>query len=56
MLDDFVRELVLAALERAGGSKTLAATLVGVTRRRLYSLLASFERGGGEGGDDPEAP
>jgi two-component system response regulator HydG len=52
VLDDFVRELVLAALERAGGSKTVAATLVGVTRRRLYSMLASFERGGGDGGEE----
>jgi transcriptional regulator with PAS, ATPase and Fis domain len=42
VLDDFERELLLAALERAGGNKTLAAKLVGVSRRRLYSLLASL--------------
>ena len=42
-LDAFERELILAALERAGGNKTHAARLLGVTRRRLYSLLASME-------------
>jgi DNA-binding NtrC family response regulator len=40
-LDDLERELILAALARAGGNKTAAARLLGVTRRRLYSLLAS---------------
>jgi DNA-binding NtrC family response regulator len=48
-LDAFERELVLAALERAGGNKTHAAQLLGVTRRRLYSLLASHR----EEPDDP---
>ncbi len=48
-LDGFERELVLAALRRAGGNKTNAARLLGVTRRRLYSLLASFGEAGGEG-------
>jgi DNA-binding NtrC family response regulator len=43
-LDGFERELILAALERAGGNKTHAARLLGVTRRRLYSLLASMGR------------
>ena len=47
-LDAFERELIHAALERAGGNKTRAAKLLGVTRRRLYSLLASH---GGE--DEP---
>ena len=41
-LDAFERDLVHAALERAGGNKTAAAKLLGITRRRLYSLLASF--------------
>jgi two-component system response regulator HydG len=41
-LDGLERELILAALERAGGNKTNAARLLGVTRRRLYSLLASL--------------
>ncbi len=40
-LDAFERELLLAALTRAGGNKTRAATFLGVTRRRLYSLLGS---------------
>jgi len=41
-LDAHERALVHAAIERAGGNKTLAAKLLGITRRRLYSLLASF--------------
>src|SRR5512138_2096480 len=41
-LDAFEREVVYAALERAGGNKTHAAKLLGITRRRLYTLLASY--------------
>ncbi len=41
-LDAHERDLVFAALERAGGNKTSAAKLLGITRRRLYTLLASF--------------
>jgi len=41
-LDAFEHELILAALERAGGNKTHAAQLLGVSRRRMYSLLAAF--------------
>ncbi len=49
-LDAFERELIEAALTRAGGNKTHAARLLGVTRRRLYSLLASHGLAGdGEG-------
>jgi DNA-binding NtrC family response regulator len=51
-LDAFERELIHAALERAGGNKTHAARLLGITRRRLYSLLASLEAPPGAG--DPE--
>ena len=51
-LDAFERDLILAALEKAGGNKARAARTLGVTRRRLYSLLASF---GGAGGDEPDA-
>jgi two-component system response regulator HydG len=40
-LDDFERDLIDAALERAGGNKTAASRLLGITRRRLYSLLQS---------------
>ena len=41
-LDDFERELLYAALERAGGNKAAAARLLGITRRRLYSRLQSL--------------
>jgi DNA-binding NtrC family response regulator len=52
-LDAFERELLLAALARAGGSKTRAASFLGITRRRLYSMLASS--GGVPDGDaEPE--
>jgi two-component system response regulator HydG len=47
-LDGFEAELIQAALERAGGNKTNAASLLGVTRRRLYSLIASMGRSGAE--------
>ena len=50
-LDGLERELVYAALERAGGNKTHAARLLGVTRRRLYSMLASFAPGQDDAGD-----
>jgi len=42
-LDAFERELIHAALERANGNKTQAARYLGITRRRLYSLLASLD-------------
>ena len=51
-LDAFERELILAALERAGGNKTHAARMLGVTRRRLYSLLASHAEGASAEPDD----
>jgi DNA-binding NtrC family response regulator len=51
-LDGFQRELILAALEKAGGNKTKAASFLGVTRRRLYSLLES-SGGDPEPGTDP---
>jgi len=40
-LDGFVRELLQHAIARAGGNKAAAARLLGITRRRLYSLLAA---------------
>ncbi len=50
-LDAFELELLHAALERAGGNKTHAARMLGVTRRRLYSLLASHAE---DAGAEPE--
>jgi DNA-binding NtrC family response regulator len=50
-LDAFERALLLAALERAGGHKTRAASYLGISRRRLYSLLES-SGGVPETGDD----
>ena len=41
-LDEFERDLIFAALERAGGNKASAARLLGITRRRLYSRLHSL--------------
>ena len=41
-LDALERDLVAAALARAGGNKSAAARLLGVTRRRLYSRLATL--------------
>jgi DNA-binding NtrC family response regulator len=51
-LDGFERELLHAAMERAGGNKSAAARLLGITRRRLYSRLdslASQQEGDSEG-------
>ena len=47
-LDALETELLHAAVERAGGNKTQAAKILGITRRRLYSMLESH---GGE--DEP---
>jgi len=41
-LDAFERDLLYAALERAGGNKAAAARLLGITRRRLRSRLHSL--------------
>jgi len=38
-LDSNARRLIRAAIGRAGGNKTLAAELLGITRRTLYSRL-----------------
>ncbi len=47
-LDAFERDLIHAALLRAGGNKTAAAKMLGITRRRLYSRLESLGEPGGE--------
>jgi two-component system response regulator HydG len=41
-LDTFELSLLHAAIERAGGNKTAAAKLLGITRRRLYSRLKAL--------------
>ena len=41
-LDAFEKELIFAALERAGGNKAAAARMLGITRRRLYSRLEAL--------------
>lgn len=38
-LDNQARRLIRTALARAGGNKSLAATMLGITRRTLYSRL-----------------
>jgi len=38
-LDRTEREMILSALEKAGGNKTEAARLLKITRRRLYSRM-----------------
>ncbi|RMG65740.1 MAG: sigma-54-dependent Fis family transcriptional regulator [Calditrichaeota bacterium] len=40
--DEFEKNLVLQALEKAEGNKTRAAELLGVSRRRLYSMMERF--------------
>jgi DNA-binding NtrC family response regulator len=45
-LDRLERELIQQAIAKAGGNKTAAARLLGITRRRLYSRLASIEADG----------
>jgi len=52
-LDEFERDLIEAAIERAGGNKAAAARQLGITRRRLYSTLQSLSARTGE--DDPDA-
>jgi two-component system response regulator HydG len=48
-LDAFERELLHAALARAGGNKSAAARLLGITRRRSYSRLESLDQPGDTG-------
>jgi two-component system NtrC family response regulator len=41
-LEAFEKELILQALQKAGSNKTRAAELLGITRRRLYSMMERF--------------
>lgn len=47
VLDELERDLIIQALQKAGGNKTRAAELLGITRRRLYSMMERFGVGGG---------
>ena len=42
VLDEFEKMLILQAIEKAGNNKTRAAELLGITRRRLYSMMERF--------------
>jgi len=42
-LDDLEKELLIEALQKAGGNKTKAAKLLGITRRRFYSMMQRFQ-------------
>jgi len=54
-LEALERELILQALERAGGNKSAAARLLGLTRRTLYSRMEKHGlRPAGEG-DEADA-
>ncbi|GAB4367578.1 MAG: sigma-54 dependent transcriptional regulator [Calditrichia bacterium] len=41
-LDEFEKNLIIQALKKANGNKTQAAGLLGITRRRLYSMMQRF--------------
>jgi len=41
-LDQLERDLIIQALQKAGGNKTRAAALLSITRRRLYSMMERF--------------
>jgi len=42
VLDELERDLIRQALEKSGGNKTRAAALLGITRRRLYSMMERY--------------
>jgi DNA-binding NtrC family response regulator len=61
-LETLERELILQSLERAGGNKSQAARLLGLTRRTLYSRMEKHglrvpgESAGDEAADDEDEP
>ncbi len=57
-LDRLEKELILKAIDKAGGNKTRAAALLGLTRRTLYSRMERYGLSAGgsprrEGDDGP---
>ncbi len=47
-LEEMERRLIDRALEKAEGNKSMAARLLGITRRQLYSRMEHWAMGGGE--------
>jgi DNA-binding NtrC family response regulator len=43
VLDEFEKDLILQALQMSNGNKSKAAELIGITRRRLYSMMERFD-------------
>lgn len=43
-IDDVEKELIQRALQKAGGNKSKAAKLLGITRRKLYSMVNRLNR------------
>ena len=41
-LDNLEQILIRKAIEKSGGNKSTAAQLLGITRRRLYSMMQRF--------------
>ena len=41
-IEDLERDFVLRALEKTGGNKSRAASLLGITRKRLYGKMENF--------------
>jgi len=42
VLEELEKQLILKALEKAGGNKSRAAALLGLTRRTLYSRMERY--------------
>ncbi len=53
-LDEMERRLIDKALAKAEGNKSLAARLLGITRRQLYSRMERWGEGGEDENSEPE--
>ncbi|HID40077.1 MAG TPA: sigma-54-dependent Fis family transcriptional regulator, partial [Calditrichaeota bacterium] len=42
-LDELEKKLIQTALQLSEGNKSKAARMLGITRRRLYSMMERFE-------------